>query len=49
MPKETGVVLVGARTAVFLFNMTPEERDGLARLVKDNPPTLVQGYKPVNP
>lgn len=49
MPKETGVVLVGARTAVFLFNMTPQERDGLARLVKDGPPTLQQGYKPVNP
>jgi hypothetical protein len=48
MPKGTSVVLVGTRTAVFLFKMTPEERDGLARLFKDNPPTLVQGYKPVN-
>ena len=49
MPKETGVVLVGTRTVVFLFNMTPEERESTTKLIQESPPQLKQGKKSVDP
>jgi hypothetical protein len=49
MPKETGVVLVGTRTAVFLYKMTAQERIDLSQLIRLEPPKLRQGGKAVAP
>jgi len=42
-------VPVGARTAVFLYSMTPEERNSITELIQKNPPKLTQGKKNVEP
>ena len=46
---QAGVVLVGARTAVFLYGMDPQERDRTAQRIQENPPTLRQGIQSVDP
>jgi hypothetical protein len=49
MPQGTGVVLLGKRTAVFLYHMTPQEREEITRRFRGNPPKLQQGEKAVVP
>ena len=46
---QAGVVLVGTRTAVFLYGMGPEERDRTAKRIREKPPTLRQALKNVAP